>query len=110
MADGINPYKTSSKQFNLNKLWSLIVQNEHEIQNELGECRMQGRRTKRYDSLASDMKKLKAEYEKVKGLGTFDPTNQAHHDRMERQNILGRGLGKVGEDTHLGVAGDADKR
>lgn len=108
--DGINPYLKSSKNARMDKLWRQILEKDREIVEETLECRRRQSQTERYKTLASDMRKLKAEYEREKGTGAFDPSSQAHHDNIEKQVILGEALGKSGPDTHHGVGGELDKK
>lgn len=108
--DGLNPYAASGKKGRVDRLWNKILEKDREIVEETLECRKRHAQTPRYLALAADMRKLKAEYEKEKGLGTFDPSNQAHHDRIERQVALGDVTGKTGPDTQFGVGGELDKK
>jgi len=43
-----------------------------------GECKRLGRKTLAYENALKDSAKLKAEYETIKGGGTYDPTNLQH--------------------------------
>lgn len=107
--DGLNPYLKSGRNARMDKLWSMILQKDKEIVEEILECRKRQTQTPRYATLAADMRKLKAEYESTKGTGTFDPSSQAHHDLVEKQVALGEVTGKAGPDTHHGIAGELDK-
>ncbi len=65
--------------------------------------------TPRYSKLVSDERKLKAEYERVKGLGIMDPLNIKHGEKFLSEKIVGDLAGRNGPDTHHGIGGNKDR-
>jgi hypothetical protein len=60
------------------KFWrEKIVPKEMEIRSLVQDCKKSGRRTLAYENAVSDMNKLKAEYEEIKGGKPYDPHSLA---------------------------------
>lgn len=91
--------------------WEKVLANEAACQKERQACLKAGRPlSAHYFNLAKDGAKLKASYEKLKNLGSFNPNNTKHHERMLEQKVTGDLMGRTGADSHLGVNGDKDRR
>ena len=94
----------------MDKLWGQLIAIGRELSIEQRECAKRKGMTTRYANLAADERKLKAEYERVKGLGTMDPLNVEHGTKMQSEKIVGDLMGRNGDDTHFGIGGDQDRR
>lgn len=87
-----------SKQAEMDKMWREIFAIDAEMTKEAAENK--GRVTERWKKLKRDMEKLKAEYEKVKGGGSYDSLSLNHGETMTRRTVIGDFTGKTGADTH----------
>ena len=94
----------------MDKLWGELIAIGREIGVEQVSCAKTRTRSARYDSLCADERKLKIEYERVKGLGEMDPLNVKHGEKMQSEKIVGDLMGRNGDDTHFGIAGDQDRK
>ena len=99
-----------SKNEELDRLWNLIIQCSNELKIEAKHCKAGGANctdgvTTHYRKLQADMRKLKAEYEKVKGGGAYDPTDQSHIELASKKKFLGDHYGKTGPETHTRLEG-----
>lgn len=92
-----------NKKQEMDRLWREIMKVEMEVRAELAVCKKEARRTKHYDSLCADMRKLKAEYEKVKGMGSFDPMSVSQNQTMMDRKRQGDKTGRTGPDSHHGL-------
>ena len=99
-----------SKQHDLDKLWRELIVKGQEIAQEVNECKKRRGTTPRYLSLVKDEQKLKAEYERRKGLGEMDPLSIKHGEKMMDEKITGDLMGRNGPDTHHGVGGDKNRK
>lgn len=88
------------KQQDLDILWRKMRQLDREITQEARNCAAQGRRTKRHETLCSDMKKLKDEYEKLKGGGSYNSLSLDHGERHTTRSVIKNQMGQAGPDTH----------
>jgi len=98
-----------AKQQELDRLWRELLAIGKELSKEAEECKKRRMQTPRYTNLMRDEKKLKAEYERVKNLGTHNPLSVAHGDKMQREKVVGDLMGRNGPDTHHGVYGNKDR-
>lgn len=84
------------------------------IRKEIEEARAEIQRTRcspdRYYRLVKDEQRLKAEYEAVIKLGTFNPLSVKDGEKMQSEKIVGDLMGRNGDDTHFGVGGNQDRR
>ncbi len=102
MKEHYGPKKSSGpRQAELDRLWRKQIQLDSEIAIEARQCAKNGSRTDRHKNLCNDMLKLKAEYEKLKGGGAYNPHNPDHADAITTRKFLGDRTGKTGGDTHV---------
>lgn len=92
-----------SKQAELDRLWSLMLQLDREISLEARRAPRNGGATERYKTLSKDMSKLKLEYEKLKGTGEYNPHKVDHQEAATRKKVMGDFLGRTGPDSHGGL-------
>jgi len=85
------------------RLWRELCALNDELKKEAKNCT--NGMTEHYRNLKNDMAKLKRDYEKAAGAGTYDPTNVGHGERMTRQKVLGDRMGYTGPETNHGLKG-----
>ncbi len=74
----------NAKQQEMDKLWRELLEIGKELTKEALECKKRRSTTARYSKLMADERKLKAEYERVKGLGVFDSLSIKDGEKMRR--------------------------
>lgn len=90
-----------NKAQEMDVLWRKIVENEAAIGAEVKALKYRrGAPTKFYENLVKDSKKLRQEYEDLKGGKPYDPMSPNDGERSTSQRILGAMRGKTGPDSH----------
>jgi hypothetical protein len=93
-----NRGSVNKKNSELERLWNLMMKISQTMTQEAKAN--PGRVTAYWQTLQRDQQKLKDEYEKLKGGGTYNPQSIKHGETMTRNKVVDAFLGRKGPDSH----------